>query len=79
MEAEVLQAIQVAFNPAQTEPHLTEANDRVFGSVRVVGSAIFDELNDVRRQKLLWQKLREILGPRSTRVGPVVLEPTKRG
>jgi len=79
MEAEVLQAIQDAFNPVDTEPHLTVADDRVFGSVRVLGSAIFDELDDLGRQKLLWRKLREILGARSTRIGPVVLEPTRRG
>lgn len=78
MKEKVLQAVDAAFAPATTEDHLVEAEGRVFGSVTVVGSAKFDSLDDLRRQKLLWQKLRDALGPEAVKIGPVVLEPTQR-
>ena len=79
MTSEVLEAIEDAFHPAGVVPRLKEANGRVLGFVEVVGSPVFDGLDDIRRQRLLWQSLRKILGPESLRVGPVVLEPTNRG
>ena len=79
MIAQVLQAIQDAFHPARVEADLKETEGRVYGSVEVLGSSEFDSLDDIRRQRLLWERLRAILGPESTRVGPVVLEPTNRG
>jgi hypothetical protein len=79
MIQQVLQAIQQAFAPSQAESHLQEAGGRVFGSVKVIGSQTFDSLDDARRQERLWTYLRQILGPESVRVGPVILEPTKRG
>lgn len=76
----VLQAVEAAFAPAETENHLVEAEGRVFGSVRVEGSLKFDSLDDRRRQQLLWQRLTEALRPEeAARIGPVVLEPTRRG
>ena len=49
MIAQVLQAVQDAFHPAHVEHHLRETDGRVYGSVEVVGSSVFDNLDDVRR------------------------------
>mgnify|MGYP000904109930 CR=1 FL=1 len=75
----VLQAIKDAFNPQSVENDLRETNGRVLGSVKVIGSAAFDGLDDARRQQRFWENLRKLLGAESTKVGPVILEPTKRG
>lgn len=77
-KSQVLQAIEDAFHPDQVDPHLNEAEGRVYGSVKVVGSEVFDRLDDIRRQQLLWQNLRDILKADATRVGPVLLEPINR-
>lgn len=79
MIPQVLEAIEAAFHPAKMEPHLTDHDGRILGSVTVVGSDIFDRLDDLRRQQLLWRHLRELLGAQAICVGPVVLEPTRRG
>ncbi|HLJ53767.1 MAG TPA: hypothetical protein VKT77_01945 [Chthonomonadaceae bacterium] len=76
---QVLMAIKDAFHPHDVENHLVERGGRVFGSVRVIGSANFDALDDIRRQRLLWQQLRGRLKAEAVRVGPVTLEPTNRG
>jgi hypothetical protein len=65
MRDEVLLAIENAFHPRDVDPHLTENNGHVIGSVTVVGSDTFDQLDDIRRQRLLWQQLRGILGDRA--------------
>lgn len=79
MIPQVLQAIGNAFPGAQIDEHLRDVGGRVFGSVTVTGSHTFDESVDVRRQQLLWDQLRNILGSDAVKVGPVVLEPTRRG
>jgi len=79
MMQQVLQAVEAAFAPQQTENHLQEAGGRVFGSVKVMGSTTFDSLDDARRQRRLWTSLKSILGAESVNVGPVILEPTRRG
>jgi hypothetical protein len=79
MIEQVLQAIRGAFQPDRMVSHLNETAGRVYGSVDVVGSPIFDSLDDIRRQRLLWQKLDEVLGAQCTQVGPIVLEPINRG
>lgn len=79
MKQDVLSAIETAFHPQGVEEHLDEKQGRVFGSVKIIGSPTFDALDDIRRQRLFWDQLRLILGPSSTAVGPVVLEPTRRG
>lgn len=79
-QAVVLRAIEAAFEPKEIRNELEESNGRVYGSVWVFGSARFDALDLVRRQKLMWEKLREELPPRQLlRVGPVVLEPVQDG
>ena len=79
MIPQVLQAVNQAFHPANTVNHLELAQGRVFGSVEVSGSALFDSLDDARRQRLLWDELQAILKDQSVNVGPVVLEPVNRG
>ena len=79
MITEVLQAIRDAFAPGTVEDHLEERDGRVYGWVNVTGSDEFTELDDIRRQRLFWDQLRKTLGARATAVGPIVLEPTKRG
>lgn len=79
MIPQVLQAINEAFTPQEVEEHLRETKGRVIGSVKVIGSATFDDLDDARRQQFLWKKLQQILGPQSLNVGPIILEPTNRG
>ena len=79
LEATVLEAVNRAFAPTHTENNLFEMEGRVFGSVTVVGSEKFDNLNDLRRQNHLWQQLRELLGSGATQIGPIVLKPTNRG
>ena len=79
MKPQVLEAIEKAFHPQTTEEHLQEKNGRVFGTVTVIGSPTFDELDDIRRQMRLWEQLSILLGYKATSVGPVVLQPTQRG
>ena len=78
MIPQVLRAITDAFGPAQIESGLKEDMGRVYGYVKVTGSDLFNDLDDLRRQQLLWTKMRETMGALTTRVGPVVLEPTSR-
>jgi hypothetical protein len=78
MKSEVLDAIETAFHPAQTEEHLIERNGRVLGSVKVIGSETFNALDDLRRQRRLWDQLWTNLGERALNVGPIVMEPSRR-
>lgn len=79
MEQQVLEAITDAFHPQNMTPELTETGGRVFGFVRVEGSNVFNELDDIRRQQRLWASLLKIMGPDATAVGPIVLEPRRHG
>lgn len=79
MTEKVLDAVMKAFATTHVQSELVETGGRVFGSVTVKNSPKFDSLDDLRRQQLLWQKLREELGADALLVGPVVLEPTNRG
>ena len=79
MIPQVLQAVQAAFGTEHVVNGLRERKGRIFGSVEVQGSALFDDLDDVRRQMRLWDALREQLGAEATQVGPIVLEPTNLG
>lgn len=78
MIPQVLEAVEHAFHPTRTLDNLIESKGRIVGSVTVIGSPIFDDLDDIRRQRLFWERLRSILGYESTSIGPIVLEPTRR-
>ena len=74
---QVIDAIKRAFDTNDVVPHLREKEGRVFGSVEVKGSVKFDNLDDIRRQRLFWDQLRSAMGAaQSIAVGPVTLEPT---
>jgi hypothetical protein len=79
MVPQVLQEVRDAFEPQDVEEHLKEVNGRVFGTVKVIGSQVFDQLDDVRRQRRLWDNLTRLFGNQWSQVGPIVLEPSKRG
>jgi hypothetical protein len=80
MKEQVLQAIEDAFHPQTiVSERLVETDSRVFGFVRVEGSKVFDDLDDIRRQQRLWDSLGKLLGANAFYVGPIVLEPTRRG
>jgi len=79
MVQQVLQAAQKAFGTKNVVSHLETRNGRVFGSIEVLQSTQFDNLDDVRRQRRLWDELRALLGPEATQVGPIVMEPRNLG
>ena len=79
MVQQVLQAARTAFETNNVVDHLQTRNGRVFGSIEVRQSDQFDNLDDARRQRRLWDVLRVQLGPQATQVGPIVLEPRNLG
>ena len=79
MIPQVLQAVQTAFGTENVVNHLRERKGRIFGSVEVQGSELFDGLDDVRRQMKLWDELRALMGAQATQVGPIVMEPRNLG
>lgn len=79
MIPQVIEALQRAFGTQEIRSDLQEKNGRVFGFVTITGSDQFDRMDDIRRQAALWKQLGEVLGSQATQVGPIVLEPIKRG
>jgi hypothetical protein len=79
MKPQVIQAVIDAFGTSEVEDHLEERGGRVYGSVAVSNSSVFDDLDDTRRQRLFWQHLIRLLGRRAADVGPVVLESAPHG
>ncbi len=80
MKDQVVEAIRDVFEPSMIdESALTEVDGHVYGTVQVIGSPVFDALDDVRRQHRLWDKLIAVLGGDALNVGPVVLQPGRRG
>ena len=75
LKDQVLDALHKAFDPSVITPDLKVRDGHVFGSVEVKESVIFDDLDDIRRQKLFWDQLRAKLGVEALAIGPVVLEP----